>query len=69
MNTRIGQLLPRRPTAAAAVVSVMATVACATTHMSIRYSDLATQTEMSESVFLDLRSRLAPTVFVERPEE
>ena len=38
--------------------------ACATARMSMRYGELNTQTEMSESVFLDLRSELPPTVYL-----
>ena len=37
---------------------------CAASRMMIRYDDLDTQTEMSESVFLELRSDLPQTVYV-----
>ena len=37
---------------------------CAASRMMVRYGDLEAQTEMSESVFLDLRSDLPQTVYV-----
>ncbi len=37
---------------------------CATSRMMIRYGDLDTKTEMSESVFLELRSDLPQTVHI-----
>ncbi len=37
---------------------------CAASRMMMRYSDLDTQTEMSESVFLELRSDLPRTVYI-----
>ena len=37
---------------------------CATSRMMIRYGDLDTKTEMSESVFLELRSDLPQTVYL-----
>ena len=37
---------------------------CATSRMMIRHGDLDSQTEMSESVFLELRSDLPPAVYV-----
>lgn len=37
---------------------------CAASRTMIRYGDLSTRTEMSESVFLELRSDLPPTVYI-----
>lgn len=37
---------------------------CATAHQQLRYGDLETKTELSESVFLDLTTGFAPTVFI-----
>ena len=42
----------------------MTLAGCATTRMAIRYGDLSTKTEMSESVFLELRSDLPQTVYI-----
>lgn len=46
------------------VLGSMMLAGCAATRMMIRYGDLNTQTEMSESVFLDLRSDLPQTVYI-----
>ena len=65
MRTRF-RSSPRRPFAKATSVFAIAVLlaGCATTHMAIRPRELATQTEVTESVFLDLRTGLAPTVYI-----
>ncbi len=42
----------------------MTLAGCATSRMMIRYGNLTAQTEMSESVFLELRSDLPQTVYI-----
>ena len=42
----------------------MTLTGCAASRLMLRYGDLETQTEMSESVFLELRSELPKTVFL-----
>ena len=46
------------------IVGSMTLSGCAASRLMMRYGDLETQTEMSESVFLELRSELPKTVFV-----
>lgn len=46
------------------VLGSMNLTGCAASRMMIRYGDLDTQTEMSESVFLELRSDLPQTVHI-----
>ncbi len=42
----------------------MILISCASAHLMMRYGDLKTQTKMSESVFLELRTDLPKTVYV-----
>ena len=46
------------------VLGSMNLTGCAASRMMIRYGDLDTKTEMSESVFLELRSDLPQTVYI-----
>ncbi len=46
------------------LLGIMTLAGCAATRLMIRYGDLNTQTEMSESVFLELRSDLPQTVYI-----
>jgi hypothetical protein len=46
------------------ILGSMNLTGCATSRMMIRYGDLDTKTEMSESVFLELRSDLPQTVYI-----
>lgn len=46
------------------ILGSMTLAGCATSRMMIRYGNLNTQTEMSESVFLELRSDLPQTVYI-----
>ena len=46
------------------VLGGMNLTGCAASRMMVRYGDLDTQTEMSESVFLELRSDLPRTVYI-----
>ena len=46
------------------ILGSMTLTGCAASRLMMRYGDLETQTEMSESVFLELRSDLPKTVYV-----
>ena len=65
MNT-IEQHRMRRTAAATAVLLLVgnALTGCGAARMALRYGDLETRTELSQSVFLELRSDAPPTVHV-----
>ena len=65
MQTRPSPRIGRIGRVAAPLVLACATLSgCAASRLMIRYGALSTQTEMSESVFLELRSDLPRTVYV-----
>jgi hypothetical protein len=59
----IHRLSPQRSTTLALLCSLTLS-GCATMRMHMRYGDLTSQTEMRETVFLELRSDLPPTVYL-----
>lgn len=56
--------LSRHRSTALAIVCSMLLSGCATMRMHMRYGDLESQTEMRETVFLEPRSDLPPTVYL-----
>ena len=56
--------MSRNHVTAAALVGCIALGGCSTMRMHMRYGNLTSQTEMRESIFLELRSGLPPTVYV-----
>lgn len=56
--------MSRNHSIAAVLAASIVLGGCATVRMHLRYGTLTSQTEMRESIFLELRSELPPTVYI-----